>query len=350
MKSEAAAQKKKRAFSDRELSAFSQQMAMLIQAGLPIREGLSLLAEENDDDSALYSAMYAGMEGGATFSEVLAAAGVFPGYYLRMVEAGERTGQLDRVTGSLGDYYRRKDEISRSIRSAVAYPLLMVFLMTVVGVVIIWKVLPVFAQVFRQLGSEPDGLARGFLRMGDWMGQYAYIVVGIILVIVVVVLVLRVLPGVRRVLQKWWDKLFRGLSSNISMERFSSTLSMGISSGMDMDEALELAARLTADKEVDEKVELCRKQLEEGKSLSGAMTGSGLFTGLNARLLEVGNRTGALDEALGKIAEQYQRDIEERLEIVISRIEPTLVGILCCVVGIILLSVMLPLMGILSSI
>ena len=127
-------------------------------------------------------------------------------------------------------------------------------------------------------------------------------------------------------------------------------MSMRLSSGYDLGEALELAEEVVADPTVRNKIRLCRDKVSRGKAFSAALLELGLFSGLYARLIQTGEKTGRLDDVMKNMAAQYETDVEESLSGVVALIEPTLVILLSVIIGSILLSVMLPLIGILSAI
>ena len=131
--------------------------------------------------------------------------------------------------------------------------------------------------------------------------------------------------------------------------RFASGMSLTLSSGLSPEESLHLASGLIDQESFKEKIDLCRSSLESGGELHKALADAGIFTGIYARMASIGDRTGVLDEVMQNIADQYQEEIDQKFAGLMAALEPTLVIILSLVVGIILLSVMLPLMGIMSN-
>lgn len=144
--------------------------------------------------------------------------------------------------------------------------------------------------------------------------------------------------------------LIRGLMERVAMGRFASGMYLTLKSGLSPSECLDMTSNLTNHSGFKKKLAICKEKLDDGEELSAALLKSGVFTGLYAKITSIGSKTGELDESLNKIAIQCNEETDERFTSVIATIEPTLVIILSIVVGLILLSVMLPLMGILSSI
>ena len=177
-----------------ELSSFCQQINMVIKAGLPIYYGLSILHDETKDPTskALWGTIYQRTEQGATLYEALLPTGMFPKYMLQMVHIGEQTGRLEEVLDSLSTYYEREAEIQDSVRHAVTYPLLMSVMMFAVLIVMITKIVPIFADVYANLGSSLSGSAEFLMNMSHFLNQYLlWFMIGLILLCILVFLFLR---------------------------------------------------------------------------------------------------------------------------------------------------------------
>ncbi len=337
-----------------ELSAFCAQLALIIKAGIPAQEGISIMLEDAGSirTKELLSSILEGLEEGAPLQESLAGTGRFPKYLLDMTAIGEQSGRLDEVLDSLAAYYERGQAISRSIKSAVTYPAVMICVMAVVIGILIGSVLPIFNQVFRQLGSEMSAFAQSIMNFGAGLGHYSAVIVGVILALAIVWVVLRQTAGGRAFLSRLSGSFFatRRITAKIAAARFASAMSMMLSSGLDVDQSLDMAAGLIEDGKTQEKVRLMREKMAEGASFADALAQVQLFTGVYARMITVGFKTGSVDAVMQKIAQQYEEEIDETIGKLLGILEPTLVAILSIVVGMILLSVMLPLMGIMSSI
>ncbi|MDR2908617.1 MAG: type II secretion system F family protein [Oscillospiraceae bacterium] len=331
-----------------ELSTFCAQIAMILKAGISVGEGVSVMLEDDQPSRSreILLAIYKKLEVGDPLYAALEATGVFPGYLVHMTEIGEKTGRLDDVMDSLVLYYEREEAVSQSIRSAVTYPMVMIAIMLlVVGVLVIY-VLPVFNQVYTDLGSEMTGFARTVMDLGTLLSRYAVTVVALLAVIVVSFLVLR---G-RNKKEGRGFPLGRSLNAKIASGRFASAMSMMLQSGLDTHESLEMVDRLTENSAVKAQIARCKEQIAEGTAFSDALVGSGLFSGINARMVAVGFKTGSAELVMKKLAERYEDETDQKISSMIAVLEPTLVAVLSIIVGVILLTVMLPLMGVMSSI
>ena len=246
------------------------------------------------------------MELTENLSQSLQTAGVFPDYMCSMVEIGEMSGKLDDVMDSLAGHYRREESLSATIRSAVAYPLIMIGMMVIVMTVLIVKVMPVFRQVFEQLGTGMTGVSKAILDFGSALGSYSmvFLVLALIIAAVFVWLFFTKSGNRRRKTMSYKFFLTRGLSRKIACSRFASGMHLALGSGLDVDQSLEMAARLVEHPEVHAQIEEIRRLTAEGSGFTEAVTETGIFSGVYARMLSIGYRAGALDDVMGRISER----------------------------------------------
>lgn len=302
---------------------------------------------------ALYEEIQSHLEETGILYDALEETGAFPDYMIRMVRIGEQTGNLDAVMDGLAAYYTREENMVQDIKSAVTYPLLMLGMMLVIFLVMLVKVLPVFAQVYGQLGGQMTGVAAVLLHAGGWIRHYyGWIVLALLLLAGECVWLLGTAPGKAR-FRKMAGSFFgtRRIMECMGTARFASGMSMALRSGMDYGGAFGMVESLLADDaSFSRRLASCREQVEEGETFSQAAVQTGLLTGLYGRMLYIAERTGGTDEALRQIAVQADDEVTARIQSFISVLEPTMVAVLSVLVGGILLSVMAPLMGILSGI
>lgn len=342
-------------FHDRELSLLCSQFAMILRAGISLYDGMESMSEdmsEGDDKERILLGIKSKLQEGASLYEAFQSAGVFPDYMVNMVDIGERSGRLEDVMASLSVYYDREDRLKQEIRSAVIYPALLVFMMAAVILVLIIRVLPVFETVFKNLGVEMSGFSKGLMDFGIVISQYAIVIVAVLALLVVgLFLYSRLKKG-----SGLWSGLLtklpglRKLTEKISAGRFASALSLLLSSGYDTRAALDLIPNILTGSEMKEKAEKIKSLLDGGMTLSDAIKEVGIFPGLYARMISVGFKTGTLDEVMKELSGIYEEEINTSLNNFVAVLEPALVAALSIVIGVIIISVMLPLMGIMSSI
>lgn len=337
-----------------ELSSLCNQMSMLLQSGISVQEGLSIMKQdlEGTDGYNILSQIEDEINNGSTIYKAFESCMVFPHYMVSMINMGETSGHLDEVFTALADYYKNEESIAQSLRSAVRYPSIMVAMMIIVIFVLLIKVLPVFSQVYAQLGGAVSGLAAGIINAGSAMGAYAVPIIGAALTIALAVFIISKTKRGKSIGNSIAQNgmLTKGLYRKISRARFLSGMALMLSSGIDTEKSLEMVQDITENEYIAHKVEESKRLISMGLSFEDAAVKSGLFTGLNGRMLSIGFKTGNADEVLQRLANQYSQEIDEEINKKIGMIEPILVAVFSVIIGVILLSVMLPLMGIMSSI
>lgn len=211
--------------------------------------------------------------------------------------------------------------------------------------------MPIFNQVFVQLGTEMTGFSRMLMDLGNAINRYSIALTGLLVAVVLLILYCtRTRSGHAFTRSLGYHLAFiRPIYEEIAACRFASGMALTLSSGLNPERSMELVSALNDDPLYQEKLESCRKKMDEGQDLSEALHETGMFTGIYARMASIGSRTGSMDQVMDRIAGLYQDEIDNRMNTALAVLEPTLVIALSLIVGVILLSVMLPLMGIMSS-
>ena len=345
--------KKQTALPAAELSNFCGQVALILEAGLPLYDGMETLAgaDQNSENADLYQSASKGVNETGSLYDALKGDSRWPAYLVEMVGIGERSGHLDRVMRGLEAYYAREDRIRSSVISAVTYPLVLGIMLVLIVFILLWRVLPVFRRVLSSMGVAMSESGSMLMRLGTAVGWVVLVLVAVIVLAVLVLVLLSRTGRKEQVLsfaRNFVPSLTR-LSRKISASRVSGVLSRMLSSGFPMEEALEMTGNVLSDREAANQVGLIRNGLEEGKTFADAVSDTNLFDELHTRMIRMGSATGHEDQVLGKLSELYEEQVESEITRLISIIEPTLVALLAVVIGAVLLSVMLPMAGILTS-
>lgn len=340
--------------SNLEISSFCSQMAMLLRAGIAPAEGVRILLSDTTDSDGkaiLQNILDVCMQG-ESFYKAITAAGVFPDYVRNTISLGEQSGNLDVVMQSLADYYEKEEAVSSSIKTAIRYPLMMIAMMVVVILVMITKVLPIFQQVFHQLGGEINSFSAGLLQLGTTLNRYSVLFLIILIILFVFYLILAHTRKGRVLLTSFLlhFPLTAGFYDEVAAGRFANGMALSLSSGLDTYASLDLVDQMVGNAKMSAKIKECKHFIESGDNFSEALVKAGIFSNLYSRMVSVSYKSGSIDVAMKKIAEDYERETDQKLRSIISTLEPTLVIILSLIVGLILLSVILPLIGIMSSI
>ena len=335
-----------------ELSSLTMELSMLLHAGIGVGDALSMLSGE-DGYRDLLDGMARRADEGEPLSQCLREGGRIPAYVCGLVEVGEETGRTEEALAALSRYYERRARLDRQVRSALLYPAVMLVLMLLVIAVLLVRVLPIFDDVYASLGGRRTGVAGGLLALGRGLDAAMPALWAALALAVVFFGAFAGVESFRdRVLALWRrGRGDRGVSRRMNNARLAQAMAMGMASGLPLERSMELAASLMEDvPPARARCEDCRARLEGGASLSAAMGESGLLPAGACRLLEIGQRGGTADAAMDKIARDLSEDGEAALEELVSRVEPSLVLVCSILVGVILLSVMLPLMHIMSAI
>ncbi len=340
--------------TNNEIASFCSQTAMILKAGITPVEGMTVLLSDTKDTDGqkVIRQILECCSHGDSFCEAVTSTGVFPSYVLHMIHIGEESGKLDDVMQSMADYYERQEYISESVRNAVSYPFIMIVMMLLVVLVLITKILPIFEQVFEQLGSEMNGFARSLLHLGNAISRYAIVFTFILACIVVLYFFFSTTASGRKI----WTRFLisfpptRSFYDSVASGRFANGIALTLASGLDTYSSLDMVSELVDNPKMQVKIAICKKSIENGSNFAEALSEAGIFSNLYSRMIAVAFKSGSVDVVMDKIADDYERDIDRKIHNNISILEPTLVIILSVIVGLILMSVILPLMGIMTSI
>ena len=346
---------KKLKLSYNELSGFCRSLAVTLHAGVGMGDSLALLAEDEPSGGLreLLTDMGAQVDEGLTLSAAMKQTGVFPVYLTGLLEVGERAGKLEEALAALAQYYEQREQMDWRIRNALMYPAILLLLMLAVIVVLLTRVLPVFDNVYASLGGRLSGVAGGLLKLGQWLNIAMPVLLAVLGLAVICVIVFALSNTVRERLMAFWRRKRgeKGLSRKQADARFAQALAIGLSSGLPLNEAVELAASLLEDTPAAAaRCRDCLERLERGDSLVDALRGSAVLPAQFCRLLAMGLRGGSGDSTMAEIARRLSEEADRLLESRVSRVEPALVLVASLLVGVILLAVMVPLMNILSVI
>ena len=344
--------KKTQGLSAAELSNFCGQVALILEAGLPLYDGMETLAGSgNHSDSAdLYQRVSQGVTETGSLYDALKEDERWPRYLVEMVAIGERSGQLEKVMRGLENYYDREDRMRTAVSSAVTYPLVLGAMLVVIVLILLWRVLPVFQRVLGSMGVGMSESGSLMMRIGTSVGWIVLVLVVLVVLAVVVGLILmktKYRSTVLDLIQK--IPAIARLNKELTASRVASVLSMMLNSGFPMEEALDMTANVLSDPVAAESVRGIKKTLDEGESFADAIESTGIFSELHERMIRMGCATGREDQVLGNLAQLYEEQVENDISRLVSIIEPSLVALLALVIGAVLLSVMLPMAGILSS-
>lgn len=324
----------------------------LLHGGMPLADSAHLLSREETGASAVLKTLGLRLDEGVSLSEAMAQCGAFPAYVPGLVRVGEETGRLEEALQSLAEYYEQQARIKARLKQALGWPCLMLVMMLAVTGVLLVKVLPVFDGVYASLGSRLTGAAAGLLQLGQLIGRFLPVLAGVAMLVALLTAAAALSDRLQKALLGWFYEKFgdRWLFRRFNNARYARALAMALGSGLALEDAMELATVLLADiPGAVQRIDGCAAALRSGADLSQAMECSDLLPPSGCRLLAAGLQGGNGDRVMEHLAGTMMEDACRALDDWSGRVEPALVLLTAALVGLVLLSAMLPLMNILSS-
>ncbi len=337
-----------------EVAYICTQMNTILESGVPLQDGLEVLIEDINNKSAksIIEFIINEIEEKKALYVILEECGVFPNYMIKMVKIGEMTGKLDEVFKLLADYYTNENDMIQSIKNAIFQPVLLLTMMFFVVAVLVIKIIPAFADIFNKLNIQ---VSSDFNKTMDFAVTTGLTVLITISVIIGILLIGMLVIGTKRGKEAFKfiiDRCFltKDISQKISLSRFSFAMTLMIKSGVDTTESLEYVQDVIISRKIKRKISKCYEDVLDNKGFVESIINEKIFPSMCNQMLKVSYKSGAYEKAWEKISKQYEKDVNESLSNIIQSIEPFMVTIMTIVIGAILISVMLPLMGIMTSI
>lgn len=334
-----------------ELAMFTRQLATMLGAGIPLLEGIEILAEQVAEGNKGFGAglqeLAEMVRGGTALSEAMAQyRKIFPDIYVNMVKAAEASGQMDAILDRLADYMESAESLKREIKSAMTYPVIsLVMILGITGYLLV-GVVPKFEKMFNSLGAELPGLTVGILAMSKWaQANWYLIIIGIIGFVVGIQMMGKNATG-RRILDtiKLKMPVFGNLNQKVAVSRFSRTFATLLSSGVPMLGALEIVANTAGNAIIEDAVMETRETVRSGDSLTQHLEECWVFPPMVVRMIAIGEKSGALELLLNKIADFYDEQVHATVKALTSLIEPIMIAVMGAVVGTIVLAIFWPIL------
>ncbi|HYV00466.1 MAG TPA: type II secretion system F family protein, partial [Pyrinomonadaceae bacterium] len=336
----------------KELSIFTRQFSVMIDAGLPLVQCLEILAQQQENKyfQQILLQVRQDVEEGSTLSAAMARhPRVFDQLYANMVEAGETGGILDLILQRLSTFIEKIVKLKRDVISALIYPVAVIVLAIVAVAVIMVVVIPQFQNIFLGLlgpGEQlplPTRIVVGISNFLAGWGGLA-ILVAIIGAVVGIRFYYKTQGG-RKVIDRILLKLpvFGKILQKIAVARFSRTLSTLLSSGVPILQSLDITARTAGNIVIEEAIISVRTGVERGENFVDPLKATEVFPNMVAQMIGIGEQTGALDAMLGKIADFYEQEVDAAIANLLTLMEPLLIGFLGVTIGSIVVAMYLPL-------
>ncbi|HJZ52562.1 MAG TPA: type II secretion system F family protein [Candidatus Acidoferrales bacterium] len=339
----------------KELAVFTRQFSVMIDAGLPLVQCLEILAgqQENKTFQKVLTGVRSSVEGGASLANSMKQfEKIFDPLYYNMVDAGETGGILDTILQRLSSYIEKNVKLKRAVKSAMIYPIAVLGIAGGVITLLLWKVVPIFTQLFNGLGVDLPLPTRIVIALSNFVGS----IYGLMILVALVggIFALKTWYGTpqgRMALDTIVLKipLVGPLMRKIAVARFTRTLGTLISSGVPILEGLDITARTSGNAVVEKAIIQTRKAVEAGRSLVDPLKETDVFPGMVTQMIGVGEQTGAMDAMLQKIADFYEDEVDAAVKDLLTAMEPLMIVVLGVVVGGIVVSMYLPLFSLIGK-
>jgi len=338
----------------KELAVYSRQLSVLIDAELPLIQGLTILAEQTKNKyfKQVIKDVRGDVEAGSTLNQAKKKfPRVFDDLYCNLVASGEQSGSLDIMLRRLSEFLEKIVRLRSQIKQAMIYPSAIVIFAVIVVIFMLWKVIPVFANIFVELGATLPSLTAFIMSLSNFVQKYIlFIFAGIIALVFAFRYARRTEPG-RKVIDRWLLRmpLFGALLEKVGLSRVTRTLATLLSGGVPMLESLKITSSTAGNVIIEDQIMRARSLVAEGTSLTDAFKEVGHFPFMLIQMIGVGEATGTLDEMLTKLADFYDEEVEAAVANLLSVMEPVLLIFVGGLVGTIVISMYLPIFSLIQQ-
>jgi type IV pilus assembly protein PilC len=346
---------KNKGVSLKTLAVFNRQLSVMFNAGLPITQAIGILGTQQKDKNFqnVLQEVRKDVEAGANLSNAMRKhPKVFNELYTSMIQAGEASGNLDTILLRLSSYIESQNKLIGRVKSAMTYPVAVIVIAMLLTGVLLWKVVPVFSDMFAQMGAELPLPTQIVVGASNFMVANVF---WIILIIIGIVFAFRSYYGTfkgRRVIDniklKIW--VFGELMTKVAVARVTRTLATLLTSGVEIIESMTITAKTAGNSIIEDAVLKSRALVQEGKPLWESWEETKRFPYMVTQMVAVGEQTGSLSTMLGKVADFYDEECEQAVAAITSLMEPLMILILGGIVGSVVVAMYLPLFDIIGKV
>src|SRR4051812_10492145 len=340
--------------SGKSLAVFTRQFSVMIDAGLPLVQCLDILGSQEEDKNfaAVILQTRSDVEGGASLDDAMRKhPRTFDPLFSNMVAAGEAGGILDTILKRLATYIEKAVKLKGQVKSAMIYPVAVIVIAALVVGVILWKVIPTFAQLFAGLGAELPLPTRVVIWLSESLVSYFLPMIAVFGVLGWAFRSYYRTEGGRRVVDGTMLKMpiLGDILRKIAVARFCRTLATLISSGVPILDGLDITARTSGNAVIEDAVQVTRKSIERGETIAAPLKETAVFPPMVVQMISVGETTGALDTMLAKIADFYEDEVDTAVAGLLTLLEPVMIAFLGVIVGGIVIAMYLPIFDLISK-
>lgn len=338
----------KKAIKALDIAIFARQLATMMKAGVPLTQSFEIVADSLDNPSMkeLVLKLKVDIESGSNFASALRKhPRYFDDLFCSLVEAGEQAGALETMLERVATYKEKSELLKAKIKKAMKYPMAVIIVAFIVTVILLVKVVPVFADLFHSFGAELPAFTQFVVNLSDWMKKWW------IIVIVAVGLLVIAFSESKKRSKKFRDFLDRAtlkapifgtIAYQAIIARFSRTLSTTFAAGVPLLEALDSTAGATNNVVYYDATQKIKQDVATGQQLQFAMRSTNLFPSLAIQMVGIGEEAGSLEEMLDKVATYYENEVDNAVDGLTSLMEPLIMAVLGVLVGGLVVAMYLP--------
>lgn len=340
----------------KDLVVFTRQFAVMVDAGLPLVQCLSILADqqENITFKNTLRAVKSDVESGSTFADALAKhPKVFDDLFVNLVAAGEVGGILDTILNRLAIQLEKQEKLRKQLKGAMVYPTTVSVIAIACIVLLLVKVIPVFEQMFADFGGTLPGPTQSVINLSNWLQAYiGYLLGGAFAFVTVYGAARQRSLAFRFKTDQMYLKLpiFGDIIKKVAVARFTRTLGTMISSGVPILDGLDIVAKTAGNMVIEEELQQTRQSISEGKTIAEPLQGSKIFPGMMVQMVSVGEETGSMEAMLTKIADFYDDEVDTAVAGLTAMLEPIMMVFMGGSIGTILIAMYLPIFTIADTI
>jgi type IV pilus assembly protein PilC len=337
------------------IAIFTRQFSVMIDAGLPLVQCLEILAgqQEHKVFKRALIQIRQDVESGSNLADAMRKhPKIFTDLFTNMVAAGEAGGILDTILQRLATYIEKSVKLNGQVKSAMIYPVAVISIAVIVVMVILWKVIPVFAALFKGLGAELPLPTRVVISLSNFIADFWWLII---------IVVVGGIYAIRRYRETYKGKrvtdsillrvpVLGMLLRKIAVARFCRTLATLTSSGVPILDGLTITAKTAGNSIVEDAIMATRKSVEEGKTISEPLGDTDVFPSMVVQMIAVGEQTGALDTMLSKIADFYEEEVDTAVAGLMKLLEPILIAFLGVAIGGIVIAMYMPMFSLIGQI
>ena len=336
--------------STRDLSVFCRQFVSISTAGVPIVDALEMLGDQTENKAlqeAIFAVKASVQQGNTLANSMRQQGGIFPSIMINMVEAGESSGNLETSFDRMATQFEKSTRIQQLVKKSMIYPIALTVIVVAVVIVMMVLVIPTFSDMYADMGQELPAITRFVVGLSDFVVHKWYLLIAIVVGIVVAYKIFAATETGKYIIADVSRKapIFGNMTVKSGSAQFARNLSTLTAAGLSMIDSLDIVAKTMTNLRFRDAVLDAKEKVAQGRPLSEPLRNSQVFPNMIIHMIGIGEETGNMEDMLITAATYFEEEVEVATEQVSAVIEPLLIVVMACVVGVIIMSVLIPMFG-----